>query len=340
MPVRLVRTKHPVDTRDADATRAWMKDQIDEEIRRKGEPRPRLVRLDAEHVDTLDLTELMTAEPTAHVGATWEAMRSVRHDRRFFVMQLEREMQDGTRDRAALVVEELVDGPRRRWWMAILPYTTDATTGLGATGEWHDSRGETDDPRLLPPPFVALLMNSAGASAGSFLPPADKVVPDIQTAFGELPASAATPKTPMDMANLALALALEELLSGKVVGSHVVKLLDRRWEQWVIAGDLPAPLDEFIKYIANREEAADGVALVHAIIRPKDRPPVPGLQVLVELGGSRLSGWGPMEFPNGPSGRKEVPRIVWTGPAPIPADGMWIGVAADIGIEEPPLPEA
>ena len=160
-------------------------------------------------------------------------------------------------------------------------------------------------------------------------------------AFDDLPEGMPAPANARQMVELAAQLAVNDLLTAEVKGTVVVRVAARSWEMWVLNGPLPTSLEDMIRYIANsREPAADGVALAHIAIRPQDEPPVPGVQVIGELGGMFCETWGRLEFPEGPTGPKQVPRIEWWDHKPVPERGMWLGVDPMVMFELGPLSAA
>jgi hypothetical protein len=330
----LARRNIDVDTQDAEQTRTWLMARIREEVRLKGEPHPRLILLFADHEEVFDLDAMAKKDRGASGGATFQALRSrpgVR--RRFVVLRMQTTDHESKEHDFALLFEEL-DGPgaKRRWWMAMLEFTTDPVTGLGNPApEWQRSNGETDDPRHLFPFLHEFVAPPPDARAAAFDPPPEMVRPDIKFAFGELPPGAPVPADAKQLVEFAFHLAARELLTGAVKGTVIVRLADRSWEQWVVGDDVPTSNEDMARYIANvREPVADGVAMVIVAIRPNDEPPQPGIQVVGEMGGYWAELWGPIEFPQGAAGPKVVTRLAWWDPKPVPAAGMFLHVRPKI----------
>lgn len=56
------------------------------------------------------------------------------------------------------------------------------------------------------------------------------------------------------LVELAVQLAVNDLLTGAVKGTVVVGYADRVWEMWVLEGEMPAELEDMIRYIANKRQ--------------------------------------------------------------------------------------
>ena len=204
-----------------------------------------------------------------------------------------------------MVFEEVDVADGRRWWMGMLEFTTDPASGLGhPVGDWQLPTRDTDNPADLPPFVTAIAAPPPGGRPAAIAEPSDIWEPDIKFAFGELPAHVEPPKDAKQMVELTAALGVvNELLTDRHQGTVVVRVAGRSWEQFVLGGDMPGPLLEMVRWIANhRLPAADGVAVAMIAIRPQDQPQVPGVQVIGEKDGQFVETWAPIEFPEGPKG--------------------------------------
>lgn len=226
-----------------------------------------------------------------------------------------------------MVFEELDVADGRRWWCALLEYRFDEASALGP---WQQPDGDTDNPAALPPFLHEVAAPPPSARAAQVLDASDTWAPDVRFAFGEVPPESPLPTDAKQMVEFAAALgAVNELLTGKLTGSIVVRIAGRAWEQWVLGDDLPADITEMIRWIANhRLPPADGVALVQIAVRPADEPPVVGMQVIAELGGMCVETWAPIAFPEGPAGPKQIPLIHWWPAFPVQPSGQWLGVTS------------
>ncbi|MEQ1504302.1 MAG: hypothetical protein ABMB14_18825 [Myxococcota bacterium] len=341
----LARWNIDVDTKDAAEPRTWLMERVRQEVKLKGEPHPKLILLFTDHEEVFDLDAMAKKDRGASGGATFQALRSrpgIR--RRFVVLRMETTDDEGKDHVFAMLFEELdaAEG-KRRWWMALLPFTTDPVTGLGnPDADWQPCSGETDDPRQLPAFLHEYVAPPADARPAAFDPPPAMLQPDIKFAFGELPPGAPVPTNPKQLVEFAFHLAARELLTGAVQGTVIVRIADRSWEQWIVGNDVPTSNEDMARYIANvREPVADGIAMVIVAIRPNDEPPQPGIQVVGEMGGYWAELWGPIEFPQGPAGPKQVTRLSWWDPKPVPAAGMFLHVRPKIEfVPSPTDPEA
>jgi len=342
MPITLERHPIPVDVHDIDGVRAWLMDRIRTEVKLKGQPYPKIFLLADGYEETFDLNAMAASQPEADAAATFQALRARPLIlRRFLLVRLDaEESKTGREVRFAQLIEE-VDGALpsdRRWWTATLPFEMDATTSVGIPSErWMQSGGESDDPALLGPALEPLVVPRPGAQSARFLPPRP-AQPDVHAAFGELREHVPPPTDARQMVELATALAAGSLLSGALQGTLVVRICGRSWEQWLLGDELPTDLDSMVRYIANaRPPAAEGIALLQVAIRPQDEPPVPGLQVVGELGGKLYETWAPLEFPEGPAGPKRISRVMSRGPRPVPEGGLWLGVDPMVNFELGPM---
>jgi hypothetical protein len=330
-----------VDVNFADpfASRAWIRNLVRQEIQLRGQPHPKIYLLGKNFVETLDLDSMSRREPGAHLGRTFQDLRRRNNVQRCFVV-LGGQGADpmGVMHHIAVVFEELDVADGRRWWLAIQEYQVDATSGLGqAVGEWEQPPHDTNNPADLPAFLVELAAPPPGARPAVVRDASDTWAPDIKFCFGELPPEANPPTDAKQMVELAAALgSVDGLLTGKLQGTVVVRIAGRSWEQFVLSGEMPASMLEMIRWIAsNRLPAADGVALAQIAIRPQDKPPVPGMQVIGELGGRVVETWAPLEFPEGPRGKKVIPQIHWWPAKPVEARLQWLGVASKVELQHP-----
>lgn len=324
-----------LDPQDAEGVRAALMERLSLEVKRLGQPHPRVVLVFPGREESLSLHEVSRGDPGADLGATFQALRARGADRRFLVLRMSGQDEATGEDRTFVVLFEELDGPRR-WWVALQRYEPDEATGLARTvGEWSRSAFETTDPGHLWPFLHGFVSPPADARPAAFRPPPDRFAPKVRFVFGDLPEAVAAPTDPKQLADLALHLSAAGLLAGELTSPVIVRLVGRSWERWEVSDDLPAPIEEVMRWLANhREPAADGIALVLLAIRPEDDPPVPGLQAIGELGAAFAHAWAPIEFPEGPTGPKKVERIRWWEPRAVPEGGLWLGVRSTLDIEE------
>lgn len=333
MPIQLMRRPIRLDVHDVDGARKWLMDRIREEIVCKGAPRSRIIGLLPGFEETLDLVQMVERYPNADAGATFQAYRTRAENVRRFILFLGQGEDTVTKlpRQFAVLVEECDRFDGRKWWMAMLDFRVDPESGLGRVDQpWGCWPGETSD--LSHVAFVRPVLDPApGGTPAPFVPPPDVFQPDVKMTFGELHPSFATPTDPRQMAEIALQMTCSDLLTRKLVGSVILRLTGRSWEVFIVGADMPDPIEEVIRWVANRRlPVADAVALCVIAIRPGETPPVPGLQVVAELGGRFAEGWAPLVFPDGPQGLPIAPRICWWDPKPVPDGGMWIGVEPDV----------
>lgn len=329
MPVSLVRKSISVDVHDADAVRASLKESAALEVKLKGQPITKLVFLADGHEEVLDLTAAVRADADAHMGATFQLLRRrPTVERAFVILRMEATDNEDREHTYALVVEDIVEPDEpRRWWMSMLEFRTDPNTELGhLVGEWQDSPFETPNINHLMPFLREFAAPPPGSRPARVLPPRT-TQPDIQVAMDNLPPAAATPTTAKMMTELAAQLAVADLLKGAVKGTVVVRYAQRVWEMWVLGDDMPADVEDMVRYIANKHEpAAEGVAIAMIAILPQDVPPVPFVQVIGEMDGKFVETRGLIEFPEGPAGPKRLREFRWWDARPVPEGGMWLGV--------------
>lgn len=334
MGVPLVRKPLDVDVDDATAVREALKERVDLEIKLRGHPHPRIYVLGDGWEESLDLPAMVKDDPGASLGATFQMLgRRPGVVRRLLVTQVRIEDEMGGEGTYAMVFEEVAEpGEPRRWWVSMARYRQDPLTQLGERlGDWQDASHETANPAHLFPFLVEVVSPPEGARTANVLAPRASQ-PDIQVAFGDIPPGVPTPADATDMLNFTAALVVNDLLSGRVKGTMVVRLAGRAWEAWVLGDELPSDLDDMIRYIANVHgpEQADAVALAMIAVRPQDVPPEPGVQVIAERDGLFVETWSPLQFPEGPEGPKVVGGGKLWGPAPVRDGGMWLGVEPNV----------
>ena len=203
-------------------------------------------------------------------------------------------------------------------------------------GDWQQPPRDTSNPAELPPFLVQVAAPPPGGRPAGIRDASDTWQPDIKFAFGDLPDHAQPPVDAKQMVELTAALGVvNELLAGKVQGTVVVRIAGRSWEPWVLGDDMPAPMIEMVRWIANhRLPAAEGVALAQIAVRPQDTPPVPGVQVIGEKDGLFVETWAPIEFPEGPDAKKVVPVVHWWPARPAPETHRWIGITSTAELNE------
>lgn len=328
MALSLVRAAHSVDVYDASATRDWLKDRIRQEIRLKGQPHPKILLIGDGHEEWLDLDAMAKQDRGADIGATFQLLKGRPHERRFIVLQLAVEDDAGAEHWLALLFEEIATPDEAlRWWVALQEYRMDPVTELGhPIGEWQDSPFETSNPADLMPYLRGVVAPPPGARPATVLAPQARQ-PDIQAAFGELPPDVAPPADARAMTELVASFAVNDLLTGAIKGVVVFRIAGRAWEAWLLGDDQPAELEDMVRYAANRRAPpADGIGIAMAAVRPQDDPPVPGLQIIGELGGRFVEAWAPLVFTGGPADPKRIDAVLWHDPRPVPEGGMWLGV--------------
>ena len=331
-PVPLRRRRSALDANDPEAVREAVLLEVQNEVLLAGEPRPRIVAVGDDFTETLDLDALARLDPGADIGATFSALgRRLGVEHRLLVFRLQ--FSDGRRDRqAAMVVhvhEESLLG-------AILLYQTDPRTGLGVPDPtWRIGDREGLGPFW--PAVQPLLLAAPGARPAELLPQG-RPQPELRACFGELPPDRGLPETAQGLADLAGALSRDRILAEGLGGPQVVRFAGRAWEAWLLGSELPDDLDDLIRSICAREEAAEGVALLQLALFPGEGPPQPGLQIVAERLGARFELFCFLEFPEGPRGPRQLGRIVGRAlDGPGEGEG-WLGVAPELGWELRPLP--
>jgi hypothetical protein len=340
MAIQLVRRPGVgVDPTDAAASRAWVMEHVRQEVVLIGQPHPKIYLLGKDFLETFDVDAMRKQDPGAHLGCTFQLLRRLGNvERCFLVMGAEGTDAQGKDRYWAVVFEEREGTDGRLWWMAMLEYETDPKSGLGLpAAQWQQPPGETANPADLPPFVREIAAPPPGARSAETLPASALWQPDIRFAFGEVPEGKPLPTDAKQMVELAAALgSVRELLAGELQGSLVIRLQGRCWEKWVLCGEMPASLEEMIRWIANhRLPPADGVALVQIAVQPGDDPPVLGVQAIGEYGGMFVETWAPIEFPEGPAGPKHVPLVHWRAARPVAPEGQWLGVPSTAELLEP-----
>jgi len=334
MAIQLVRRPgvDGVDLADAAASRAWVRGHVRDQVMVKGQPHPKVYLLGDGFMETFDLDAMAKSDPGADLGRTFQLLRRRANLQRcFLVLGAKGVDADGVEHTWAVIFEEVDVADGRRWWMAMLEYDIDPTSGLGRPfGDWQNPPVDIHNPAELPPFLALVAAPPPGSRPAGIRDASDTWQPDIRFAFGDLPDTQQPPVDAKGMVELVTSLGVvSELLTGAVVGTVVVRITGRSWEQWVLGDDMPAPLVEMIRWIANhRLPAAEAVALALVAIKPQDTPPVPGIQMAAEKDGLFVQTWSPMVFPDGPSGRKEVPLTEWWPARAVPQAQRWIGVSS------------
>lgn len=207
----------------------------------RGQPIPKFFLLADGYEETLELPTTIHADRDASMGATFQLLKRRPNIARQFVL-LRMDARDGEQERTHALLFEELDSPRR-WWMSthLFPF-------LRAFVE--------------PPP---------GSRPAHILPPR-LAQPDIAVAMDALPAAAPTPTNARMMTELIAQLAVDDLLTSAVKGTVVVRYAQRVWEMWVLGEDMPAELEDMVRYIANkRAPPAEGVGVAMIAIRPWGR---------------------------------------------------------------------
>lgn len=325
-----------VDFANPAASRAWICAHLREEVTLRGQPHPKVYLCGAGFIETFDLDAMARREPGCDPGMTFQALRRRRGVQRcFLVIGAEGNDDEGNERRWAVVFEEVDVADGRRWWMGMLAYRANPVTGLGdVIGDWSLPAHDTDNPAALPPFVRDFAMPRPGGRPAEIRDAAKRWMPDIRYRFGELAGD--PPADAKGMIELTGGLGVVMgLLSGDLQGVVVVRIAERSWEVFELSGDLPAPLLEMVRWIANhRLPMADGVAIAQIAVRPQDQPPLPGVQVIGELGGLFVETWAPVRFPEGPKGKKVVEQIQWWEARPVPDNKRWIGVASKAPLDD------
>lgn len=339
MAVQLARRQGlRVDPDDAAASRAWVCEHVREEIVLRGQPHPRIYLLGRGFVDMLDLDAMSRRDPGADVGSTFQLVRrGPGVVRAFIVMQMSGRGPDGEELLWAIVFEERDVAGGRSWWMALLAWATDPRTGLGVTAStWALPPGETSDPTDLPALLAQIVAPPPGARPATVLAAAELWRPELGYTFGEADAAPADPQEAIAIAErLGLPVML---LTERLEGPLVLRFAGASWELWAPGRDLPADLDDLVRWIANhRAPPADAVVVMQVAVRPQDDPPVPGIQAVAEHDGRWTQAWSPIHHE--PGTERTTPSTFRWPARPIPATGLWLGVASAVELV-PPMAEA
>lgn len=331
MEVQLVRRPGTsVDFTDPVASRAWIRQRVDEEIATKGQPLPRIYLLGLGFMEMLDLSAMERADPDADIGATFQILRRrTKVERCFLVLGGSGEGPDGEPHHVAIVFEERDAADGRRWWFGLREYATDPISGLGRPlRDWAHLTDETPNPAQLLPFLHPFASPPPGARPAVVRDAPEIWSPDIKFTWGELRPDVDLPTDAKQVLELALAMGVpNQLLTGELQGTLVLRLEGRAWELWVLDEDMPAPLVEMVRWIANhRLPAADCVAIANIVVRPRDDSPVPGLQMVAERDGMFAELWGPIVFGEPPEYAKSVPTLHWWSPRPMPEAARFLGM--------------
>ena len=319
---------------DAEDVRAAVLGAVGLQVQLKGQPIPRLWVVGYDGCAVLDLDPVARQDPGASIAATLLAELERPETRHvFLVIRLQGEDHAGVEQNAACVLARTADEPG--WWVATLAYTLDRATGLGRpAAQW--GVGEATDTEDLPEFLRALVGVAPGSRPVRTLPKRPRP-PDIQAAFGELPAHLSLPTTAQGQAELTAALVTQEICQRGIAGVMVLRTHGHAWEQWLLGEGLPAGLDDMIRYLAARNPVAEGIALIQVALFEDARP---GIQIVAERGGGRAERRVYLEFPNGPAGEKVATEVKWRD-LPTPGEGEgWIGVDPLVTFELGPLGEA
>jgi hypothetical protein len=230
-----------------------------------------------------------------------------------------------------VLVEEVrkPDGARA-WWTAVAAFTTDPTTALGTPGPWQDTIGASSDPRDLAPFVLDMLAHPPGAPHGSVAPPDAVVHPKLLMKTGPFDDPSQIPPDAETLARMAYVLTAPSLLSGEHTGTMFFRHAGGIWEHFILSSPPPKTIEGVARFVANaREPQAEGVAMVLVAIFPGDTPPRPCIQVIAEQAGMVVEIRAPIEYPNGPAGPKEAPRMRMSVPRPVAPEGLFIGVDPD-----------
>lgn len=331
----LIRRPHDFELTDAEGLREALMDRIRNEIRLAGQPQPLLILLRPRYEDQFDLDRLSRADANLDAGATWKKLRG-EHEvlRTFAVFSVARDDQDEAVERAAMLFE-IIKGKPERYWMAILPYSVDTEKGVARVdAPWEQSEGDTADASLLWPMLQALVDPPATAIAAKVGPPTAPE-PEIHAAFGELPENVPPIDSPLRIAELTGTLAAKDLVEGQINGAVAVRLVGRSWEMFVFGDDQPAPIDDMVRYIANkREPVAEAVALVQIVLADSPKGQIPTIEIIGEHGGERI--WSRAPIVISPTGRRQLASISWSAVVPVDGDG-WLGVDPLVEFDLGPL---
>lgn len=323
-PVALVRRPVvDVDPGDGDGVRQWIAEQVRTEVLNTGSVRPRVVLLGDGTSLTFDLDAATRRQPDRHAGATYNALAGhPEADRAIAVLGADIEDDKGARQ-AAVVFEEIRTGADRWWSVLVLGFRRDPVSGTGVVDPAWGSRVTADPSELWP--FLREWTWPPRGARPADVGPVVEVDVGAMGAFGELDEGVPLPKDCTELAQLIYGFMARDLLTAKVSGTAVVRLAGRAWEVWVLDNELPAPLDEMIRWFANeRLPPADGIGFAQLTVKSDDAMPV--FQIVAERGGKQARTWAPLLFPNGPGTLPEVDLQVRLQMRDATPDNGWIGV--------------
>lgn len=329
--IPLRRRRSDLDATDPDAVREAILEEVQNEILLAGEPRPRIILVGDEFTETLDLTTVSRSDPGADIGATFQALGErpgVEH--RILIFRLQ--FSDGRREHQAAMVIHVHDDELLG---AILLYQNDPRTGLGQP----DAAWRVGDREGLGPfwPAVQPLVEPAPGGRPANVVLSGRPMPEMGACFGELPPTWPLPEGARQLAEVAGLISRDRILAEGLKGPQVVRFAGRAWEAYLLGEDLPSDLDDVIRFLCARDPKADGVALLQLALFPGEGPPQPGLQIVAEQAGKRFELFSFLEFPEGPSGKKQLGRMV-IREVQHPGEGEgWLGVDVDLGWQLIPL---
>lgn len=108
-------------------------------------------------------------------------------------------------------------------------------------------------------------------------------------------------------------------------GTAVVRLAGRAWEVWILDAEMPAPLDDMIRWFASQAPPADGIGFAQLTVKSDDGAPV--IQIIAERAGKQARVWAPLLFPNGPGTLPEADPQMRLQVRDATPDHGWLGVA-------------
>ena len=291
----LVRRPLPahVDPWDRHVVRAWLMDVVHKEVVLTGGPLARLIRVAEDSFDSLDLDQLSRTDPGFDPGSTIQDL--ARGACQVFVVA---RLAGPELPQSALLFHA-ESAPCTAWWMATLRLARDPTGRASVPTEKWSTTVETTDPSELP--SVLREWTARPRDRPALVRPAPALT-EVRATFGYLPAAARIPTDARTLTHLAVALTLDDLLTGSVCGAMIVRVRGRHWESWVIGDDLNISLDEAIRAIACNGMRADAIALIQLSMFDDFKPPIPGLKCVAQHGDERLESWTLLSFPLEPGG--------------------------------------
>lgn len=337
MALRLRRRPGPgLDLADVSATRLWLMERVQREVRQFGAPMQRIYLLNRNSLDILDLEATRLHNPEAHLGATFHLLRRRRGvSQAYLAMDVSAVDPAGCEHRWAVLFEISERPGSRRYWMAALEYRSDPKSGLGIPDpRWMPPGSEADDPEQLPHFLRPVAVPPQGARPAEIGEPSGL---DLTFAFGEIPDNQPIPADARQMIEFAAALgSVHALLTERLVGSLVVRVSGRSWEQWLLGGELSEDLNDRIRWIANdRLPAAEGVALIYITLASKRESNTLGVRAVGEYGGRYVETWAPISLPEGPKGPKRISEVYWSEVGPVLPERRWLGVPSGLEPSSP-----